>query len=292
MTLDELQAAFEAGQIHENTFVCREGSSEWLTLAEVAGLGDEEEEEAPLVAPVLETRPTMPSRRPDAPTSAAPVSAQTRPPMPGAGETRPAMPSRRPEMNTVPAARFQTAAAQSIAPATSSSASPLSFAPVTSNIDLSSLDMDELALRPKRRWGLVLAAAAALAVAGGGTVFALGGGESAPVAAASKPSEATASQRPASPTLSEVQKPSEPAAPTTAEPAAPEAAADAPKSAPQFSDDMKEALLAADKGRVTKKTQKLKARAAAPAPRRAKAAGPSSGFKSSGSAYDPLNGKL
>ena len=36
MTLDELVTAFEAGEIHENTFVCREGESEWLTLAIVA----------------------------------------------------------------------------------------------------------------------------------------------------------------------------------------------------------------------------------------------------------------
>src|SRR3954465_15788730 len=82
MTLDELAAAFEAGQIHENTFVCREGESEWTTLAEVAGLGEEEEEEeAPLVAPVIEPRPPMPARRPDAPLT----------------ETRPPMPQRQPE---------------------------------------------------------------------------------------------------------------------------------------------------------------------------------------------------
>src|SRR5215471_4984273 len=51
-TLDQLDAAFNAGLIHENTYVCLEGDSKWLTLAEVAGLGDDGEEE-PVSAPHL-----------------------------------------------------------------------------------------------------------------------------------------------------------------------------------------------------------------------------------------------
>src|SRR3954470_24786270 len=70
MTLDELAAAFEAGRIHANTFVCREGDSEWLTLAEVAGLGDEEPEAEVEPAPVAEPRPPMPERRPEMPVAA------------------------------------------------------------------------------------------------------------------------------------------------------------------------------------------------------------------------------
>jgi hypothetical protein len=31
-TLDQLDAAFNAGLIHENTYVCLEGDSKWLTL--------------------------------------------------------------------------------------------------------------------------------------------------------------------------------------------------------------------------------------------------------------------
>ena len=58
MTLDGLQAAFEAGRIHENTFVCREGDDQWLTLAEVAGLGEEPEPEPEAV--VANRRPPMP----------------------------------------------------------------------------------------------------------------------------------------------------------------------------------------------------------------------------------------
>src|SRR6187431_725127 len=101
MTLDELAAAFEAGQIHANTFVCREGDSEWLTLAEVAGLGEEDEAE-PEPAPVVERRPPMPERRPE-----MPVASQSRPPMPErrpempvASQSRPPMPERRPQMPT------------------------------------------------------------------------------------------------------------------------------------------------------------------------------------------------
>src|SRR5687768_853856 len=50
-TLDQLDAAFNAGLIHENTYVCLEGDSTWLTLAEVAGLGDEEPEAPPVSGP-------------------------------------------------------------------------------------------------------------------------------------------------------------------------------------------------------------------------------------------------
>jgi uncharacterized protein DUF4339 len=291
MTLDELAAAFEAGQIHGNTFVCREGDSEWLTLAEVAGLGEEDEAE-PEPAPVVERRPPMPGRRPE-----MPVAAETRPPMP---ERRPEMPQRRPQMETQPAARFQ----QSVPPAAPSVAAPShSFAPVTSNVDYSNLDLDELAMRPKRRWGLVLAAAAVLALAGGGTVFALNGGGSALASAvpdkaalekAAGHSQAALAPINLQPKASEPE-PAAPVAPSTPEPAAAAPAAEAPKTG-QLSEDMKQALLASDKSRETKKTKKAKGRAttASAAPRRSGkvAGGSAGGFKSGGSAYDPLNGKL
>ena len=305
MTLDELAVAFEEGRIHENTFVCREGESEWCTLADVAGLGEEEEEEAPLVAPALETRPPMPHRQPELVAAAG----ETRPPMPqrqpepvATGETRPPMPSRRPEMNTVPAQRF---AAQSIAPAAQVQSSPaLSYAPVTSNISDSALDLDDLSLRPKRRWGLVAAAAGVLALAGGGTVFALGNSSA---LASNSALDSAATHSAASLSMASLPKPSEPAAapapvpstpePAAAAPAAPEPASDAPKAASSagFSDDMKAALLAADKAHADKHAKKVKASAgkvAASAPRHGKAAGSGGGLKSGGSAYDPLNGKL
>ena len=47
MTLDELDTAFNAGLIHENTFVMEVNGTEWQTLADVAGLNDEEEPAPP-----------------------------------------------------------------------------------------------------------------------------------------------------------------------------------------------------------------------------------------------------
>src|SRR6478735_10545475 len=277
MTLDELAEAFEAGKIHANTFVCREGDSEWLTLAEVAGLGDEDEVE-PEPAPVVERRPPMPERRPE---------------MPVAAETRPPMPQRRPEMATQPAARFQAYSVPPVAP--SAPAPSLSYAPVTSNVD-TSLDFDELSMRPKRRWGLVLAAAAVLAVAGGGTVFALNGSAMASAIPDKAALEAAASHSQASLTLSNIQaKPIEttaPAAPAPTPEPAPAPAAEVPKSN-GLTEDMKQALLAQDKAHDAKKAKKAKGRAAAaPAPRKGGKVASSGGFKSGGSAYDPLNGKL
>ncbi|HEY5373912.1 MAG TPA: DUF4339 domain-containing protein [Polyangiaceae bacterium] len=279
MTLDGLQAAFEAGRIHENTFVCREGDDQWLTLAEVAGLGDEPEPEPVVVA---ERRPPMPQRRVEG------------------VETRPPMPERRPVMNTEPAQhRFQN----TVAPVVTSN--PLSYAPVSSNIDY---DLDDMALRPKRRWGRVLFAAAALTLIGGGAAFALGGGArslglSVPSMAAL---ESAGNKAQASLTLDNIQtKPSEPAAapvapvapaPVAAVAAAPTpAASDAPSAAPGLSDDMKQALLAQDKVHQTKHAAKVKARAASAqtsVARHGKGASVGGGFKSGGSAYDPLNGKL
>jgi hypothetical protein len=244
MTLDELAAAFEAGRIHENTFVCREGDSEWLTLAEVAGLGEEPEAE-PEPAPVVERRPPMPERRPD-----LVAATETRPPMPErrpepvvASETRPPMPQRRPEMATEPAARFQP---QSVPPAAPSVAPSLSFAPVTSNVDSSALDLDELAMRPKRRWGLALAAVAVLAIGGGGAAFALNSSALASAIPDKAALEAAASHSQASLTLSNIQakpieaQPAAPVVPATPEPAAPAPAAEAPKSG-GLSEDMKAA---------------------------------------------------
>jgi GYF domain 2 len=292
MTLDGLQAAFEAGRIHENTFVCREGDDQWLTLAEVAGLGDEPEPEPVVVA---ERRPPMPQRRVE--------GVETRPPMPARRvegvETRPPMPERRPVMNTEPAQhRFQN----TVAPVVTSN--PLSYAPVSSNIDY---DLYDLALRPKRRWGRVLFAAAALTLIGGGAAFALGGGArslglSVPSMAAL---ESAGNKTQASLTLDNIPtKPSEPAAapvapapePVAAVAAAPTpAASDAPAAAPNLSDDMKQALLAQDKVHQTKHAAKVKARAASAetsVSHHGKAASVGGGFKSGGSAYDPLNGKL
>lgn len=296
MTLDELVEAFEAGEIHENTFVCREGESTWDTLAEVAGLGAEDEEpEAPAPVVAAQTRPPMPNRIPEG----AVAVAGSRPPMPNRvpeaiGSSRPPMPNRRPDVDTIPPSRQVMAVAPS---------APLSFAPVTSNIDLSSLDMDDMALRPKRKTGKIVGGVAAFGViAAAGAFIATGGLHS--FATPSMGDLANASQKSsASLTLSNVTpQPTTPAVtppPAPAPDPAPVAAAaptdtSKPTATAGFSDDMKTALLNADKERATKHATKVKARAAtASVARHSSGKAPSSGgFKSGGSAYDPLNGKL
>ena len=140
-----------------------------------------------------------------------------------ASETRPPMPQRRPELSAEPAARFQP---QSVPPAAPSVAPSLSFAPVTSNVETSALDFDELAMRPKRRWGLLLAAAAVLALGVGGAVTALNSSALASAIPDKAALNAAANHSQASLTLSNIQaKPSEPepaapAVPSTPEPAA------------------------------------------------------------------------
>ncbi len=316
MTLDELVSAFEAGEIHENTFVCREGESEWLTLADVAGLNDSEEEEAQAAPePVVERRPAMPNRVPEGalatqtrppmpnrvPEGAIAVG-QSRPPMPNrvpeaVGASRPPMPNRRPDVDTIPPSRQVMAIAPS---------APLSYAPVTSNIDLSSLDLDDLDLRPKRKTGKIVGGVAAFGVlAAAGAFIATGGLHN--FATPSMGDIASASQKSsASLTLSNIQQQPSTPAPVAAPTPAPEpvaAATPAPSDAPStasptsnagFSDDMKTALLNADKERATKHASKVKAHAATAsvAHHSGKAAASSGGFKSGGSAYDPLNGKL
>jgi len=314
MTLDELVSAFEAGEIHENTFVCREGESEWQTLADVAGLNDSEEEEQAAPEPVVERRPPMVNRAPE-----GAIATQTRPPMPNripegaiavgqsrppmpnrvpeaVGESRPPMPNRRPDLDTMPPSRHVSTVAPS---------APLSFAPVTSNIDLSSLDLDDLALRPKRKTGKIVGAVVALgALAAAGAFVATGGLHN--FAGPSMGDIANAGQKSsASLTLSNIQQqPSTPAVtppapapePTPAAAPAPTTTSDSasPTANAGFSDDMKSALLAADKARADKHAAKTKARATASVARHSgggKAAS-SGGFKSGGSAYDPLNGKL
>ncbi len=283
LTLDELAAAFEEGHIHGNTFVCREGESQWATLSEVAGLGDEREPE--VVPPsVVERRPPMPQRAVEV-----------------VSETRPALPGQRPMMNTVPAARFATVI-PSLTPVVASS--PASFAPVSSNIDDRSAGLDdEQAFRPKRRWGRVLLAAAALTVAGGGVALLRGEGAHALLSSAGRSTLQGAGNESQASLGSLPSKPSESlaAAPVTAAPVValpvPVAAVGTKASdvtaAPGLSDEMKAALLAQDRAQASKHGAKAKA-SAGPArgvARRAKAPS-SAGFKSGGSAYDPLNGKL
>jgi len=294
-TLDQLDAAFNAGLIHENTYVCLEGDSKWLTLAEVAGLGGEEEAE-PVSAPHPIAAPApVQSYIAPAPAYSVPAPAPVSPVASGPFGLAPVTNSIAPTTNSV---------APMIMPST-----PPAF---TNSLALDD-DLELMAMRRKRApLGKILAAVAVLGL--GGVAFAVvqSGGIRLPklndgVAQASAASLSVSSLKQAEPSKAETPPPA-PAPEPVAEAAKPEPAKEEAKSADatdsadkkqnddRFSEEMKAALLAKDKdsGKKAapgkKASKKPAARAvAARGGSKAKAAG---GFKSSGNAYDPLNGKL
>lgn len=267
-TLDQLDAAFNAGLIHENTYVCLEGDSQWLTLGEVAGLGDEEE--------------------------SAPVSAQVVAPH-YAATSYGAQPSHHlPQVMIAP-----------------------SIAPVVNDLSLNDFDADLLSMRPKRRMGKVVAGLAVVALGALGFMVVQSGGlRGVKLPALGKLGGENAAASLSLSGLNDSRSPSEPKALPTPLPAAepakvepakvePQAAtADAkdkadsgaasPKQDERFSDEMKAALLSKDKQQAASQKSKKVARAVASKQRIAKSgkSKSSGGFKTGGSAYDPLNGKL
>jgi len=276
-TLDQLDAAFNAGLIHENTYVCLEGDSQWLTLGEVAGLGDEE----PVSAPIPVAAPVPHARQ----LSAAPTY--------GALAASPSV---------IPAAPY------SVAPMVM----PRSIAPVVNDFSFDD-DYEMNAMRPKRRAGKVIAGLAVLALGGLGFAVVQSGGIKLPglkldpsVSQASAASlsmsglkdSSTKTTPQAAPVVEaakvEAPKPAEPApAAETAKAADSDTSATAKKPEDRFSEEMKAALLNKDKKQAVGQKQKKAARTAVAAKRPAgKASKPATGFKTGGSAYDPLNGKL
>jgi hypothetical protein len=268
-TLDQLDAAFNAGLIHENTYVCLEGGSDWLTLAEVAGLGDEE----PVSAPVPVVVPV--------PRALAPAPAWG-----------------------------GVAASPRVIPIASYSSAPYSVAPVTNDLSFDN-DYEMMAMRPKRRAGKIVAGLAVLVLAGLAFAVVQSGGIKLPnlhldsnVAQASAASLSLSNlkdstPKPAAAPVIETPKP-EAVKVEEAKPEATTANADASakKTDGRFSEEMKAALLNKDKlnkdkTQATGQKQKKAARGALATKKAGKAAKSSSGgFKSGGSAYDPLNAKL
>ena len=277
-TLDQLDAAFNAELIHENTYVCLEGDSNWVTLAEVAGLGDEEE----------------------------PVSA--------------------PQLIAAPVPQYGYATPRSVVPSAPYSVAPMvypSLRPVVNDLSFDDDDMAMLAMRPKRRAGKVLAALTVVGLAALGFAVVQSGGVRLPnlsklginfgqASAASmslsslKAAEAT-KPTPVAVPAPEAVKPEPPkeepkpveatAAPKSDDKAIATKSTDgaAKKDDDRFSDDMKAALLNKDKKQATDQKHKKTARTAVATKHKAAgkpAKGSSGGFKSGGSAYDPLNGKL
>ena len=264
-TLDQLDAAFNAGLIHENTYVCLEGGSDWLTLGEVAGLGDEE----PVSAPVPVVQPVPQARQYAAP------------------------------------AYSGVAASPSVIPVAAYSAPTYSVAPVTNDLSFDN-DYEMMAMRPKRRAGKVVAGLAVLALGGLGFAVVQSGGIKLPKldgevaqASAASLSMSNLNNSPSKPVAAPVVEETKPEAAKveetkpTSEAAKSDDEATPKKAEDRFSEEMKAALLNKDQKQAAGSKQKKAARVAAVARKPGKAGKASAGgFKTGGSAYDPLNSKL
>jgi hypothetical protein len=271
-TLDQLDAAFNAGLIHENTYVCREGESTWLTLADVAGLGEEEPEPAPIsvVAPIPHRGgfAASPSIIPSAPYSVSPM---VMPPSIAPVSRNFALDDLDDDMFGKPR---KSHAGKIVAGLAVVALGALGFVVVSSGgIRL-----------PKLAGGVGQASAASLSLP---TVEkdkpAAKVETPTPAPEAAKPEPAKEEPKPAETTASSDSKTSEKADADKVE----------KKGEDRFSDEMKEALLAKDKKQaVTAKKSKKAARAPIAAAGKRKAGKAGGGFKAGGSAYDPLNGKL
>jgi hypothetical protein len=139
MTLDELDAAFQEGIIHENTYVRHDGAPQWSLLGQV--IGDESDDDYPAHEATLGTSPV-------------------------AANAQMALPVR-----TVPTAIVQTtpqlvAPQESLAPRSLGAAH--STAPMVAYV--SSPDIDIANLRPRKR-GVAFAVAALLLAAVGAVAF-------------------------------------------------------------------------------------------------------------------------
>jgi hypothetical protein len=285
MTLEELDAAFESGAIHENTFLIQVGQTEWQTLKDVAGLSDdagEEEEEntgptTAIGAPPVQAAP--------APVVAAHVAQAAPQPVrsvnPPAGAVQGGWP---PVTTSSPPPSLSSGHFASSLPST---------IPVVSDLDSGDLDVSAQSFKSGKKKLAVFGLAAAVALGGIGYA----------VKQLDAPPAHAAVAVPAAPATGKL-TPWVPPAPTTAPAAAPEAAA-APAPAAtteasgsnKLSDDMKKALLAQDDDRSAKKGAKASKKKGATA--RASGAVAKSGSKKTGGAFraggndnDPLNGKL
>jgi len=306
MTLEQLDEAFQQGLVHENTYVIQVGETKWVTLGEVAGLGDEEEEEeavatpnprGPVAAPhAVQAAPARfaapaPSASPRTMTQAHPAQSQQM--LPQQMQPRPTAPA-----SAWPPVASAAPPSGSFGPSNSSghvSVTPRSMIPVVQ--DVPSLDFDEAAFKP-RKTKLFVGIAATLAALGAGA-FALTRldasptaahvpvPEAAPVAAAAaNPARPSSFDTPSTPAPSP-----QPATPTTtsSDTTSSAQAAEADGNAPRLTEDMKKALLAQDTERASAKKNRSRPVAKRSGGGKADGSGP---FRSGGNTHDPLNGNL
>jgi hypothetical protein len=264
LSLDELDEAFNAGDIDERTFVLSPGTTEWTRLGELLGLDGEGD--AAAAAPVA-----APQVQHVAPVMSAPVM--------GMGMSAPVM-AARPQPHVAPAMVMTPSSpppSSMIPPATISVAPPvMSTRPVAFDLDL---DVPDDALKPKRR-APVFVAVALFAIAGAGLVaFKNMPAQSEAAATAA----AAAAAVPAAP-------PPQSATPTPTYAATQTAAID---DKPKLTDDQKKALLDADKTRAAKAAANRAAKAErAPHHHSGGKHSKEKVFHNGGSAYDPLNASL
>jgi len=266
-TLDQLDAAFNAGLIHENTYVCLEGDSTWLTLAEVAGLGDEEPEPVSGPQPVP-YRAALPSPIPGysspyyVPPSIAPVS----------HDLSLALDDDDIEMMSMK--RKRRWGGKVVALLTVGALGALGFMVVQSGGIRGVKLPPELA----KLVGQQQSAAASLT---------LPKAEATPAVKAPAPVEAPKPE----PVKAEEPK-ADPLPAVASDDKSADKSSEKAKEGDRFSDEMKEALLNKDKKQASKVKGKKAARAALAAKHSSSKPKAPPGFKAGGSAYDPLNGKL
>jgi hypothetical protein len=287
MTLDEIQEAFEAGLIHENTYLIEVGSTDWKTLSVVAGLGEEdeaaEEQEAP---PAAAPAPHAVAPAYAAPTHAAPAYAA--PANAAPAYAAPRAPAATPMQN---ASSWPPVATGARAPLSVGASAPYSAGlnstmPVVQDLDF---DVSGASFKSGKRTALIAALAAVVVLGGGGFALAKMDAPEVPPAPVAAAPVATTSpfKLPDSPSPTPASNPTPSSASNSSS-----QSSDSKPSSSGLSEDMKKALLASDKDR----TPKAKASKSAPAARRASASGSSkkgsSVFKAGGSEHDPLNSKL
>jgi hypothetical protein len=268
-TLDQLDAAFNAGLIHENTYVCLEGDSTWLTLAEVAGLGDEEPEPVSGPQPVPQ-RVAAPSPAPAysapyyVPPSIAPVTSDL------------SLALDDDDIEMMSMKRKRRWGGKVAAVLTVGALGALGFMVVQSGGIRGVKLPPELA----KLVGQPQSAAASLTIPKAESTPAIKELPRAP-AEAPKPEPVKAEEPKA-----------DPLPPVAADDKTGAKDGEKAKDGDRFSEEMKEALLNKDKKQAAKQKGKKAARAAIAAKRSGGGSKPAGGFKAGGSAYDPLNGKL
>jgi len=280
MTLELLDDAFQDGLISENTLIMQDGTTEWVTLRQVAGLDSDTESEVPAQGVEVANPPVAAS----APVAPAPAVATQRAPQAYMDPFAPPVQAAPAATQMMPPAATQAApfafqgANPSFAPQAGFASTPpdpltRSTAPVAADIDF---DLDTVNFGKKRspaKW--IIGIAAVLGGLGFAAMNMNTSAETAPAPAAAAPVAAPPAYE------------STPAA----QPAAITPAVTKPEPS-RLSDEAKRALAAADKTRSAKMQQQRGSQSrgggAAPSgPRKSK-----DPFHKGGDKYDPLNASL